>query len=177
MKKKMIRLIEAVVGFPPACVRALKNIGQQVTLACNAFTPGIHRESITKFSTAVIATRYLLAKSDGTATGFTICTSGDKADFVVSDTVSSTELSAVTPAPVNCFMLGASGCTVPMIAARAIACGAFVYPGLLGQADTYVGLGSTGTNYACGKVVAQPAAQAGDIIEVMPILAQVTTAL
>jgi hypothetical protein len=45
-----------------------------------------------------------------------------------------------------------------------------IYPAPNGQVNTYVGLGSTGTNYPCGIVVAQPAAQQGDIVEVQAML-------
>ena len=170
MKKQLIRLLEAVVGFPPACVRALQNVGRQVTLACNAFTPSVHKKNITKFTGTAIATRYLLAKSDGTQTGITICTTGDRALFSVTDTASSTDISLTNPAPVNCQMLAATDESIPMIAAGAIAVGTVVYPVAAGQVNSYVGLGSTGSNYACGIVVANASLQAGDILEVMPLV-------
>ena len=170
MKQKLIRLLEAVVGFPPACVRALKNVGQQVALACNAFAPSIHKKSITKFTGTAIATRYLLAKSDGTATGITICGAGDRALFSVTDTASATDISLTNPQAVACQMLSATDESVPMIAAGAIAVGQVVYPVANGQVNTYVGLGSSGSNYACGIVIANASAQAGDILEVMPLV-------
>jgi len=67
-------------------------------------------------------------------------------------------------------MLNVTDETVPMIAAGAIAVGAVVYPVANGQVNTYVGLGSTGSNYACGIVVGQPATQAGDIVEVSSLI-------
>ena len=169
MKKLAIRLLEAVVGFPPAVVRAFKSVGQQVTLACNAFTPSIHKKNITKFTGVAIATRYLLGKSDGTQTGVTVCTLGDRALFVITDTASSVDISLDNPSPVNCQMLAATDESVPMIAAGAIAVGTVVYPVANGQVNSYVGLGSSGSNYACGIVVANASAQAGDILEVMPL--------
>lgn len=171
IKNFLMVALTAIVGIPPNLVRAYKYGRVTVALACNAFTPSTHCKTITKFTAAAITTRYLLAKSDGTATGITICTSGDKAMFIVKDTASaSADLSLTNPAPVACIMLGVTDETVPMIAARALAVGTVVYPGLLGQVDSYVGLGSTGTNYPVGVIVANASAQAGDIVEVMSVL-------
>lgn len=173
IKNLFVAVLAAVVGFPPAAVRFVKNIGRQTVLACNAFTPSVHRNSITKFTSAAITTRYLLGKFDSAnlTNGVAVAGLGDRAFFVIADTAATaTDLALTTPAPVNCLMLDSINETVPMVAAGAIAVGTVVYPVANGQVNSYVGLGSTGTNYPCGVVVANASAQAGDILEVMPTL-------
>lgn len=168
MKKMLIRALEAVVGFPAAVARKVRTLGYSVVLAANAFTPSTHKKTITKFTGTAIATRYLLAKSDGTQTGITICGAGDRAMFCVMDTAGTTELALTNPAPVSCIMLGVTDETVPMIAsAGGINPGDVVYPAANGQVSKYPG---NGTNYPCGMVVANGSAQAGDILEVMAVL-------
>jgi len=168
-KNKFTMLLEAVVGFPPAVVRRIKNMGRDVVLACNAFTPSFHKGKITKTSSVAIATRYLLGKSDGTQNGVTVCTTGDRAIYVIEDTVSATDLALLTPASVSALIIGVYDQTVPMIAAGAIAANTVVYPVANGQVNSYVGLGSTGTNYPVGITI-NASANAGDVLEVIPFI-------
>lgn len=141
----------------------------------DSFTPMTHEKVITKFTASAITTRYTLFKpllTDTTQTQITICGAGDRALFCVADTVSTTDLGLANPAPVECIMLGTTHDSVPMIAAGVLNVGDIVYPAANGQVNTYVGLGSTGTNYSCGVVVANPALVAGDIVEVMSLFSQ-----
>lgn len=171
MKKFFLKMLEAVVGFPPAIARTCRNLGTAFVVAANQFTPSVHCNTITKFTGVAIAVRYSLGKSDGTPNGVVVCAAGDRAMFVIKDTTSTTQdLSLLNPTPVACIMLGVTNETVPMIAAGAIAVGSVVYPVANGQVNTYVGLGSSGSNFACGIVVASPSNQAGDFLEVMPLL-------
>ncbi len=177
MKQFLMKFLEAAAGLPVAVVRGIKNIGAQVALACNAFTPSTHEKTISKFSASAIATRYLLAKSDGTATGITICTQGDRALFVVADTQSTAaDLALTTPNTVACIMLGVTNDSVPMIAAAALTVGTIVYPDTGGKVNTYAGAGS-GTAFPCGIVVGSPSAQDGDIVEVASCIGFVASAL
>ena len=126
IKNLFVAVLAAVVGFPPAAVRFVKNIGRQTVLACNAFTPSVHRNSITKFTSAAITTRYLLGKFDSAnlTNGVAVAGLGDRAFFVIADTAATaTDLALTTPAPVNCLMLDSINETVPMVAAGAIAVG------------------------------------------------------
>lgn len=165
LNRCFVRVLEAVVGFPAAVARKVRTMGQEIACAANAFTPSTHKKTITKFTGTAIATRYLLAKSDGTQTGITIAGAGDRALFCVMDTASSTDISLTNPAPVSCIMLGATDETVPMIAAAGgIVPGTVVYPAANGQVQAYPG---SGNNYPCGVCIANGSTQAGDIIEVM----------
>ena len=167
MKNIIVMLIGALVGLPAAAVRWAKYHGRETVTAANAFTPSQHKNVITQFTKVTIATRYLLGKSDGTQTGVLVAGLGDRAMFVIKDTTATLDLSLDNPTPVSCIMLGVTDETVPMIAAGPIAVGTIVYPVANGQVNSYVGLGSTGSNYPCGIVVANASVQAGDIVEVM----------
>ena len=175
MKNKIHMLIYAAVGLPAAAVRWVRNIGRETVTACNAFTPAQHKNSKTQFSKVAITTRYLLGKfstnaADAAAGVVVITGQGDRALFIIADTVSSTDLSYDgTYAPVECLMIGSINKTVPMIANAALTVGTVVYPDTGGTVNTYAGAGS-GTAYSCGVVVGQPSAQAGDIVEVEPLL-------
>lgn len=162
--------IEAALGLPAAFVRWQRYRKHQTCLMANGFTPSTHEKETTKFSAVAIATRYLLGKQSG-ATGVVVCGAGDRALFVIKDTVSAAELVlSANLSPVGCIMLGVTNDTIPMVAAGALNVGDIVYPVAAGQVNTYVGLGSSGTNYPCGIVVGSPATQAGDIVEVMGML-------
>ena len=182
MKQKLIMLIEAAVGLPAAAARWVRNRGQDIVLAANAFTPSTHAKVITKFSASVIATRYLLGIFHGTAAtaalGFVItATQGSRALFVIANTASATDLTNTgNAAPVECIMLGVTDDTVPMVANAALAVGTVVYPDTGGTVNSYAGAGS-GTAFPCGVVVGQPSAQAGDIVEVMSCIGFVASAV
>ena len=182
MKQKLIMLIEAAVGLPAAAARWVRNWGQDIVLAANAFTPATHQKNITKFSAVAIATRYLLGKFHGTAANAALgqvitTTQGDRALFVIQDTVSATDLTNTSNfAPVGCIMLGVTDETVPMIANAALAVGTVVYPDTGGTVNSYAGAGS-GTAFPCGVVVGQPSAQAGDIVEVASCIGFVASAV
>jgi len=182
LKQKLIMLIGAAVGLPAAAARWVRNRGVEVVLAANAFTPSTHEKVTTKFSASAIATRYLLGKFHGTAAtaalGFVITTTqGDRALFVIADTVSATDLTNTSnAAPVECIMLGVTNDTVPMVANAALAVGTVVYPDTGGMVNSYAGAGS-GTAFPCGVIVGSPSAQSGDIVEVMGCIGFVASAV
>lgn len=170
MKTRIVGLIYALAGLPSALSRRVRNLGRETVEACNAFTMSRHHESINKTTANAITSRWLLGKSSG-AGGVVVCGLGDRAEYVISDEISAARLSDLGGTyNIACLLLGNQERTVPMVAAGALNPGDVVYPVANGQVNTYVGRGSTGTNYPCGIVVAQPSTQAGDIVEVQPFL-------
>ena len=177
MRKYLFPFIAAVVGIPPAAVRFARNLGKQVVLAANAFTPSVHKKVITKFTGSAIASRWLVGKQSG-ATTVGVAGFGDRAQFVFTDAPQALDITLDNPAPVGVIMLGATDESIPMVAGSGgINVGDVVYPAPGGQVDTYAHQGSSGTNFPCGIVVANPSTQQGDIIEVQGLLSVNSAAL
>lgn len=166
-------IVFAISSAPAAFQRALR-----YGFGCPHFANGLeigagtHHRTTTKFTTVTITTRHLLYKfdtSDATGKKIVVCGAQDRAVFAVPDEVSATDIANRSPFPIEAIMLGVTSNSVRMISAGALNPGDVVYPAAAGQVNTYVGLGSTGTNYPCG-VVLVGATAAGQIIEVAAML-------
>lgn len=159
--------VEALASFR----RSLRHGFGQPYFANAEIGAGTHHKVLNKFSAVAITERHLLYKFDSTdATGkrIVVCGAQDRAVFVVPEEVSTLMLTGVNPAPVEAIMLGVSDDSVRMVAAGALNPGDVVYPAAAGRVNTYVGLGSTGTNYPVG-VVLVGATAAGQIVEVQHV--------
>jgi len=173
--------VEMALALPSQFRRAMKYRGRGLTpyFANAEIGEGTHENTTTKFSAVAITTRHLLYKfdpNDATTKQLVVCGAGDRAIFVVPDECSTTDLNNQSPAPIEAIMLGSTNNSVRMVAAGAITAGSIVYPAASGQINTYVGLGSTGTNFPCGIAITSSTV-AGQVIEVMAELGLGSVAL
>jgi len=126
---------------------------------------GTHRGSMTRFSDAVVSTRYLLGTTGSDAQHVAVGGASTIPIGVIADEASS------AGDEVAVELLGASNSTVRMVASAAITAGSLVYTAASGKVSA---LSSTAGTYYCVGVALTAASSSGDVIEVDPCVAQKT---